>query len=499
MKLNFAFFSKNITSVLLVLILILAFFLRFYNFENRWGLAYDQAHDALVAKYAVDNGLLPLVGPFSSAGPFQTGGIWYWLIMIGIIAYPFSFIGPWILMIFLSLLCVYLLYIAGNLIGGKKLGIIASLLGAVSQSQVMQSTNLTNQSPLSFYSLLTIIFAILFLKTKRLHYIFLVGFFTSCALTTHFQGVLLLLFAFYVVVFSKSFKIKILFMAALGFIIPLFSIIIFDFQNEFVNSKGFLQYYLVDQYKISYELLERRWLTYIFQFWPKMWAYIIGGNTYIAYFILVYSLFLAGYLIVKKKNSQVWIILSVSLVSIVAAIRYVRTPIFESYLMFLNPFVLLVTAGVLMFIYRKNSIFGIICILLVASGSLYKDFLAIPYETNRTAVEMNVWRKSLIQKYPGKKFAVYDREFRTNNRSVPLALYLYEKELIDDNGVKIGVGYATSSARLRKVKIIHEVEKNVEIYNLSTSSAEELKKEKWALVNPRIIYISTEEWYNNKK
>ena len=59
----------------------IAFVLRFYNYNNRWGLAYDQAHDALVARYALEAGKIPLVGPFSSAGAFQTGGEWYWIIM----------------------------------------------------------------------------------------------------------------------------------------------------------------------------------------------------------------------------------------------------------------------------------------------------------------------------------------------------------------------------------------------------------------------------------
>ena len=50
------------------LIIAIACFLRFYNYDNRWGLAYDQAYGAIVGKYALTEGKIPLVGPFSSAG-----------------------------------------------------------------------------------------------------------------------------------------------------------------------------------------------------------------------------------------------------------------------------------------------------------------------------------------------------------------------------------------------------------------------------------------------
>ncbi|MCX8009126.1 MAG: hypothetical protein N3A54_05525, partial [Patescibacteria group bacterium] len=80
--------SKNSSTKIQILlfisfILMLSCFLRFFRYSDRWGLAYDQAHDALIARHAIASGQMPLVGPFSSAGPFQISGVWYWFIMFG--------------------------------------------------------------------------------------------------------------------------------------------------------------------------------------------------------------------------------------------------------------------------------------------------------------------------------------------------------------------------------------------------------------------------------
>lgn len=46
---------KKRFGILVLLIVALASFLRFYNYFSRFGIAYDQAHDALVARFAVSH------------------------------------------------------------------------------------------------------------------------------------------------------------------------------------------------------------------------------------------------------------------------------------------------------------------------------------------------------------------------------------------------------------------------------------------------------------
>ena len=143
------FILKNWFTVSLVCFLILSFTIRFYNYENRWGLAYDQAYSALVARHAVSELKLPLVGPFSSAGPMQTGGEWYWFVMLGTVLDPDNVMSPWIFLTLTYVFFVVFIVFLGKELIDKKFGIILGILTLVSTAQIAQSVSLTNQSPLA--------------------------------------------------------------------------------------------------------------------------------------------------------------------------------------------------------------------------------------------------------------------------------------------------------------------------------------------------------------
>ena len=74
--------------IVFFVIIVVAVFFRFYRYEERWGLAHDQAAFAITGRYALSKHVLPLMGPFSSGGPFQTSGTWYWFVMIGTAIFP---------------------------------------------------------------------------------------------------------------------------------------------------------------------------------------------------------------------------------------------------------------------------------------------------------------------------------------------------------------------------------------------------------------------------
>ena len=66
---------------LLLIILIIGIFFRFYNTPMRYSLGDDSSRDAMVAFEDAKEFQLPLLGPFSSLGPF-TFGPWYYYQLI---------------------------------------------------------------------------------------------------------------------------------------------------------------------------------------------------------------------------------------------------------------------------------------------------------------------------------------------------------------------------------------------------------------------------------
>lgn len=183
----------------LIVILSISSFLRFYSYDTRWGLAYDQAWFAVIARHALNTFQLPFMGPFASGGPFQTGGEWFWIVMAGTLLNPYSVLSPWVFITLLSIFQVYLLYVLGKQYVGKGFGYILAILGGVSISQVLQSTNLTNQMPSSLCASLLLLFAVMYIKKQKPIYLFLAGLSVGLSSSIHLQGVLLLipLFCFF--------------------------------------------------------------------------------------------------------------------------------------------------------------------------------------------------------------------------------------------------------------------------------------------------------------
>lgn len=476
------FFQKNWYAISVLLIVLLATILRFYNYENRWGLAYDQAHDALIARYAVNNFLLPLLGPFSSAGAFQTGGEWYWIIMIGTVLFPFSIMGPWIFITFLYVIFTILIIWVAKLLVDKIFSLIVGVLTAISTAQIAQGVSLTNQSPEAFFSLLALLFSVLFIRTKKRKYLFCLALFVSTAASIHLQGAALIVLVVITFVFAGLPRKYDVLVVLLGLFIPWMPVMIVDIQNHFYNSKNMLNYYFHEQYKISLEVLGRRWLTYLGIFWPKMWSYVVGGNIIFGYILGIALFFFSLFKLWKKTLAKEWIIILLSLVGMIVIMRYTRTPLFESYIVFLHPFILLLSGWIIYNIYKNQKIIGIFIFIIIIVFSLQRSIKEVTFAGNSIVESSRQLRADIIKKFPRTKYAVYDQQNKTRSVSFPLVLFLDEQHLNADSGKKIGI--SLNKAKSQYIAI-----------DLTRKSTIELKKEGWYLVTAKKVFLSTEEWY----
>ena len=104
----------------LVLILVLAASLRLYRMEHRVALWQDQARDALVGRVALREGRVPLIGSFSSAGPFTFGPVWYYYTAAAALmpsVWQLYFVGG----VVISLSTVVGFYLLGKELGGGEI------------------------------------------------------------------------------------------------------------------------------------------------------------------------------------------------------------------------------------------------------------------------------------------------------------------------------------------------------------------------------------------
>jgi hypothetical protein len=481
MKSAIKFINVNHNLILLV-ILAIGVCLRFTNYNSRWGLAYDQAHDVLVARYALQNHKIPLLGPFSSAGPFQTGGQWYWFIMAASWLNINHVITPWIILTLCYCLFIYLMYLfALELSGNFLIGLIAASFTAVSQAQISQGLNLTNQSPIPILSLLVLWSAIRYFRTGYSRYLFFLGLITALASLIHLQGVSLFSVIIWLLIMNFRKTMPKLPVLLVGIFVSILPLLIYDSMHNYLNITNMFRYILSGQNSISYDVLGRRWLTFLSTTIPNEWVNIVGG--YRIAFLIVIAGFIGylGSLIKNKKNLGELVIISFSLITMIIIARYTKTPLFSSYFMTMHPFIFLISAYSIYWFVKTLKIIGIVLLLTFLFISLKNDIVNINNAENNTLVEVNHWVNQIKQLNLNSKISLYDLNYNNRDLSLPLVLFLDQNGLIDDKGIKIGLGKQSSSGEYQ-------------LFDLSSSSSAEIKASGWAAVNPSYIFKATEEW-----
>src|SRR3989338_2390923 len=152
---------------LLLLILLILTIVIFWDFESRLFFQSDTTRDISIAKEAIERRQIPLVGSFSSAGPFVFGPAFYWFLVSVYLIFPNAIISPWIATAIIGILTVIMFAYLGYLLGGKKLSLILAILTATSAELIHRSASLTQHTYVIILSLLAIIFLVLFWQKKK--------------------------------------------------------------------------------------------------------------------------------------------------------------------------------------------------------------------------------------------------------------------------------------------------------------------------------------------
>lgn len=484
---------KDKFNIGLVLVLLLSVILRFYNYQNRWGLAYDQARDTIVSLFAINSHQVPLLGPFSSAGQFVYGPQWFWIIMLFQSFSKNFLILPWILQSILYVFVVYLAFLIGKHVEDKKLGLIFALFTCFSVGQIGQSVNLSSPSMVGVFSFVTFYFFVRYIKYYKKSDLFLTGFFLGNAVNIHFQAVGLTVLLPISIILGKR-KLKDIVVLLLGFTLPFIPLIFFDLRSHFFESRNMLDYYLHGQYRIY---VPNRWLTYVGVFWPNAWARVIGGKYIVGAGTIGLFTAIACISIYKRKITKSFLASIIVFLAIFIWLRNYRGPRYDSYLVFLHPLILLFSSWTAYSIYKINKILGALFIIVLIGFSLNLTFLEIKNASNLTSLEAIRVREVLQSKFPGQKFAVYDYEYKNVSYSLPLVLYLYVVNKIDDKGRKIGftVTNEENASDTGIFLLLYGGKGWYQLVDLSSSSSADLSKHKWNFVNPSQIYKATENWY----
>jgi len=309
---------------LLLMILSLASFLRFFRINELLGFWYDQGRDALVIWDFIHKGKTFLIGPMMGFTGMFRGAWYYWLIT------PFYFLGkgnplwPNIFLILTSIFAVFVLYKLGEKMGGPKVGLLAALTASVSYYVVGASRWLSDPTPTLLVSVL-LVWALFKFLDKRVWALPLVGLLVGLSLqfsaaTEIFYVPAVMVFVFFKRKYIPSAKILILSFAS--FLVTLIPQGLFEFRHRGVLSGALYQFIFHEKtFTLSFwQIIGTRFPYDYNLFYSKFW--INGGMLFAPFFIIFIFLLIIGW---KKfwRDDEFKIIFTISIAPLIGTLFFI--------------------------------------------------------------------------------------------------------------------------------------------------------------------------------
>ncbi len=492
---TFKFYRQNYQLLAVLLVLIFATVIRFWGYDHRFLLGSDSARDALVAREMIGQHKLPLIGSFSSAGPFTFGPWWYWFVAATTLVWPTNVVTPWVFTTFSTIVAVYFLYLAGKYLGGFKTGLFTAILASVAPASLAFSANLTQHTMAGVFSAISIWGFLYALNKKSLKSFFILGASLGMAINMHYQA-LGLLPLFSIVFWVKPISVKKILLIGLGFGLTFIPLIIFDIGHNWLNIRGLIDFYTTRQYAFN---APNRWLTYVLDFWPIFWAKLIGGSKVYGFIWMGVSTLSIAWLIIKRQISRPVIAFLTCFALSFIMLRYFRGDRLDSYLLFMHPFIILTSAFALGVIARFNKWLAVLALGAILFVSWPQVMGEINIQSRSQVIEQ--MSQDIDKKFHGQKVTLYDGYLDGLHYSLPLALYLSVNGKIADNSTPVGLCTVRCSFSGPTFATYHYYEVPIRLDDLSgrpdiTPFLDQSKEEKkWFLITPGSVYHSSIEWW----
>lgn len=477
-------------------IILVAIIFRFYNFPMRYGLGDETVRDAVIGIEGARQLQLPLTGSFSSAGSFTFGPWFYYQMILAYLLIP-SHYSPWIYLSAISVLCVLIGYKIGEYLDGKFFGLTLGFLIAISPAQILSSTHLTSPNSIVFFALLAILIFIKMIKENTSYWWgLLFGLILGIGINIHYQMASLLVLILLLLIFRLKrwlYSVAAIFGVGVTFI-PL---LLFDLTNHWFTLKNILFYYLHGKNAIY---VPNRWLFYLRDFWPGLWADTIGVPKWLAVLIILSTGMLITYLLVKKKLSLEILALAITLFMNFILFRYYWGERFFGYFVFMRPFIFIFTALPILYVSKlRYGLYGSLLLLGFLSIFILPKSLSW-LSPDSFSVLMYKIAQDIEMKYPDKRISLYScTEDRVNNNAVLFSLAFlldYHKKLSDDG---VPVGLSSNNCKLDTASVFiknegtHEISSG--IIDLSSFDRKMLVQSGWKSTSFKTIYDSTARWW----
>jgi 4-amino-4-deoxy-L-arabinose transferase-like glycosyltransferase len=382
-KLNCPLFLKlfnkrvNVFSLTIVLIVILAAFLRLFKISEHMEFLGDQGRDALLVAKLLKEGDLLFIGPQTSVGNMYLGPWYYYIMAPFLLVFNYNPVGPAVMVALTSLLTVYLIYEFSKKWFNSLVGIISALLFAISPVTIKYSSFSWNPNIMPLFSLLVIWFVWKIYKDGSKKYFLYLGISFALALNSHYLALLLfppvllyLVLRFFKEDEKKQFIAKSFW--GLGIFILLMSpLAVFDIKHNFVLFDAFNKFTFQKEGNISLSGI----LNNFYNNWNLVFErLVLGKEKYLSNFfssVFAFGILLVGLkkkyipLYLKKALDKPFIYLTIWYLLGIIGLSSYENEIYDHYFGFLFPLPFILLSYLLFKLFNQKTIGKVLSILIL--------------------------------------------------------------------------------------------------------------------------------------
>lgn len=363
--------------LILVLIIVLAAFLRLYRIDEYMIFLGDQGRDALIIQDFLENKHLPFIGPPTSVGNIYLGPFYYYLMGLAMAIFWLNPVAPSVMVAFIGVATVGLIFYLSKLWFNGWVGIIAAAFYAISPVVINYSRFSWNPNPAPFFVTLAIFLLYLALEKKNSLYLPIAGLALGVAAQMHYLTLIMVPVLGFLSLYSQTrneFKgIKRFwwgnFAALMAFLISLLPWWLFEYKHGFMNMRAIITLLSGSDGAIKTNLFSLPAKFYLILTHELIGRYLTGENQFISALLSLLILVSLIYGLVKTTGKQffIFMIMTAWLLLGIFGLTFYGNQIFDHYIGFLGP-IACICIGSLIFWFRwLNTSLAKISILTLAA------------------------------------------------------------------------------------------------------------------------------------
>ena len=416
--------------IILIFILAIASFYRFYHIMDYMTFLGDEGRDVLIV-YKILHGDLTLLGPTASVGGFFLGPIYYYFMAPFLWLFNYNPVGPAIMVALFGIATVWLIYKVGKEFFGSSVGLIAAGLYAISPLVVTYSKSSWNPNLMPFFSLLTLYLIYKALQKNNIKLLLISGFLFGITMQLHYLALFLgVIISIYILIYKFTYSKNDFFRKSigqyvyifLGFIVGWVPFLAFEVRHGFLNIISIFNFIFHSGdtggsgrfFEIINNVFFRVFGRLVANFppsekissWPKinvgLWSYatLVLGMVSIGFLLFKYfKAYKARSLdFAKLSLILVWFIVGVGLFG------FYKKPIYDYYFGFMFPLPFLIVGFFLKNLWQKKA--GKVIAILIFLIIVWLNNLTPPFkaDANGQANQFKEISKFVIGKIDNKPF-----------------------------------------------------------------------------------------------